>query len=245
MKTAEPQPTPNLKKQYSVNKLTIPSWSVADRPREKYISSGSRSVSDTELIAILLRCGTPDLSALDLAKKLLSLNNNSLNQLSQMSIHELTKINGIGKVKAITLHAAFELGRRRRAEPIVYKKKISQSQDIVDLLQSKLAELSHEEFWVIYLNQASCMIEMECISKGGWSQTAVDVRMIIKKAIDLQAPALILCHNHPSGNVKPSKEDMTITHNIISAAEFFNIKIMDHIILHRDVHYSFCSEGLL
>lgn len=237
--------THTTNRNYAINKLTIPTWSISDRPREKYIASGSRGVSDAELVAILLRNGNVQCSAVDLAKQLLALNDNSLNKLAQMSISELTKVNGIGKVKAITLHAAFELGRRRRSEPIASKKKVTQSQDIVELMQSKLAELSHEEFWVIYLNQASSILSTECLSTGGWTTALVDIRMLMKRAMDLQATALILCHNHPSGNLRPSKEDLKLTEKIRSAADIFNLQVIDHIILHRDSYYSFCAEGLL
>lgn len=227
------------------SKLTITDWALSDRPREKYLTVGSTSLSDTELIAILLRSGTQELSAVDLAKQLLARSGNSLNQLAKMSIGELTQLSGIGKVKAITLHAAFELGRRRRAEPVSLKNKILQTTDVVELMQSQLAELMHEEFWVIYLNQASHIIRTERMSSGGWTATIVDVRMLMKRTVELNATAIVLCHNHPSGNIKPSPDDIKLTENIRRAAEIFNIRVIDHVIIHGDAYYSFCAEGML
>ncbi len=227
------------------SRLTIPEWSVADRPREKYMEFGSRYVSDAELVAILLRNGSRDESAVELAKRVLAQNGNSINQLSDMSIDELTKIKGIGKVKAITLHAAFELGRRRRSENVVQANRIEGPEAIVSLMQSKIAEIQHEEFWVIYVNQSAVILKVEAIGSGGLTETSVDVRLIMKSAVSVNATGLFLCHNHPSGNVRPSEADIILTQQIRNASDMLHIKVLDHIIIHKDSFYSFYAEGLL
>ena len=230
---------------YNVQHLTIPEWSVSDRPREKYLAQGSRFVSDAELIAILLRNGSKNESAVELAKKILVANDNSINRLAEMPIADLQRMNGIGTVKAITLHAAFELGRRRRAEGVEQAAKITSMDDVISLMQSKLAELDHEEFWVVYVNQANAILKVEQAGSGGLTSTAVDIRSIIKTAVAVSATGLFLCHNHPSGNLKPSEPDITMTQKVRKAAEMFDIRIQDHIILHKEDAYSFYAEGLL
>lgn len=230
---------------YNVPHLTIPEWSVSDRPREKYLAHGGRFVSDAELIAILLRNGSKDESAVELAKKILVANDNSINRLAEMTIADLQRMNGIGKVKAITLHAAFELGRRRRAEEVEQAAKITSLDDVISLMQSKLAELDHEEFWVVYVNQANTILKVEQVGSGGLTSTTVDIRSIIKTAVAVSATGLFLCHNHPSGNLKPSEPDITMTQKVRKAAEMFDIRIQDHIILHKEDAYSFYAEGLL
>ena len=227
------------------NKLTIPQWAISDRPREKFLTKGKASLTDAELIAILLRNGSSDESALDLAKRLLALNQNSLNLLAEKSTGELTEISGIGTVKAITIQAAFELGQRRRAEKVTKQRKISSSADILELMQGKLANLKHEEFWAIYLNQGAALLRMENIGKGGLTSTTVDVRLIMKRAIELSATAIVLCHNHPSGELKPSQQDIQLTQQIKKATEMLNISLLDHIIIHNDNCYSFLEDGIL
>lgn len=231
--------------QYDMSRLTIPEWSVSDRPREKYLAQGSRHVSDAELIAILLRNGSKDESAVDLAKRILAANGNSINQLAEMSIADLQRVNGIGKVKAITLHAAFELGRRRRAEEIEQAKKITCPEDVVALMQSRLAEQDHEEFWVIFVNQAAAILKVEPVGTGGLTSTIVDVRLIIKAAVSINATGMFLCHNHPSGHLKPSPQDINLTQKIKQAAAVFDIAVHDHIIIHKEAFYSFLAEGIL
>lgn len=227
------------------NKLTIPQWAISDRPREKFLTKGKSSLTDAELIAILLRNGSSDESALDLAKRLLALNQNSLNLLAEKSTEEMTEISGIGTVKAITIQAAFELGQRRRAEKVTKQRKISSSADILELMQGKLANLKHEEFWAIYLNQGAALLRMENIGKGGLTSTTVDVRLIMKRAIELSATAIVLCHNHPSGELKPSQQDIQLTQQIKRATEMLNISLLDHIIIHNDNCYSFLEDGIL
>lgn len=225
--------------------LSIPEWSVSDRPREKYLTHGADHLGDAELLAILLRTGTSQESAVDLAKRILAANGNSLNRLSEMSVEELTRIKGIGKVKAVTLQAAFELGRRRRAALVEEKKKIGSVDDVIELMQSRLADAQQEQFWTIFLNNASSLLLTQCIGTGNLTKTIVDVRKIIQKALDLGATGLILCHNHPSGNLKPSREDLELTLIIRKAAQLFNLEVKDHVIIHKSNGYSFLEEGLL
>ena len=227
------------------NKLTIPQWAISDRPREKFIVNGKSALSDTELIAILLRNGSGDESALDLAKRLLADNSNSLNLLADNSVANLTKIKGIGSVKAITLLAAFELGQRRRVEIVTQRKKISSATDILELMQPKLANLKHEEFWALYLNQAAALLRMENIGKGGLTSTPADVRLIMKQALELAATAIVICHNHPSGSLNPSQQDIQLTQQVKNAANIMNITLLDHVIIHKDNFYSFREDGIL
>lgn len=231
--------------EYGDNHLSIREWSVSDRPREKYLAMGSGSLSDAELLAILLRCGSQKESALDLARKILASCGNSLKKLSKLSIEELTYINGIGNAKAITLHSAFELGRRWQVEPITLQHKIGSSQDLIDLMLSKISDIHHEEFWAIFVNQAMAILKEQRIAQGGLTQTTVDVRLIAKTAIDVHATGVFIAHNHPSGNLEPSDEDIRLTQHIRQAVALFNIKLYDHVIVGGNRGYSFFAEGLL
>ena len=233
-----------MKKKTS-NKLTIKNWDISDRPREKYIEKGFHSLSDAEIVAILIRSGTLRESAVEVSRNLLAQHQNNLNSIADLSIQELMKIDGIGKVKAITVKAAFELGNRRRVEKVVEQKKIHSPLDIVELMQDKITHLKHEEFWAIFLNQNSKILNIDNFGKGGLTSTSVDVRLIIKKAITYNATAIMVCHNHPSGEVKPSPEDFRLTEQIKQAAGYLNIKFLDHLILHKDSYYSFLNEGLI
>lgn len=233
----------NHPQNYENRKLTIKEWSVQDRPREKYAKNGAIALSDAELIAILLRTGNNSESAVDLAKRVLSTSGNSLNALSDMSLRELSEIKGIGQAKAISLLTAFELGKRIRAEKVELVQQIKSSIDVVNLMQDKIANLGHEEFWVIFLNNANRILRTAQISKGGISGTEVDTRIILQQAVLIKATQIILCHNHPSGSVKPSRADIQLTEKIRSAAELLDIILIDHIIIHRERYYSFAEEG--
>lgn len=226
-------------------RLAIPDWSIQDRPREKFASLGANALSDAELVAILLRTGTPTESAVDLAKRVLSFSDNHLNSLAEKSLSQLTNIKGIGNTKAITLLAAFEMAKRLSSERVAVAQHIHSSQDVVDVMQDKLAHLRHEEFWVIYLNQGSKILNINQISKGGLTTTVADVRLIVQKAIMLNATRMIVCHNHPSGNLVPSKQDCQLTKQIKEATRIFNIELTDHVILYRGKHFSFMEEGIL
>jgi DNA repair protein RadC len=234
-----------MKSTHFPEKLKISNLSDADRPREKYLSKGPNSLSDAELIAILLRTGSGNESVIDLSKRLLMNCGNSLHNLANMSLTDLMKTHGIGEVKAITIKAAFDLGARRRVEPVTKQKKIKSTTDLVELMQDKIANIPHEEFWAVFVSQSSAILGMEIIGKGGLTSTSVDVRMIMKRALELRATGILLCHNHPSGNVKPSSQDIAITYQINDAATLLNITILDHLILNNDNFFSFNAEGMI
>lgn len=235
----------NEPRNYENRKLTIKEWSVQDRPREKYAKNGAVALSDAELIAILLRTGNTAESAVDLAKKLLATSGYSLNALSDMSLRELSRIKGIGQAKAIALLTAFELGKRIRAEKVEESLQILNSRDVVNLMQDKIAHLDHEEFWAIYLSQANRILQTCQISKGGISSTGVDTRIVIQEAVLNKATQIILCHNHPSGSVRPSRADIQLTEKLHHAAELMDLILVDHIIIHKERYYSFVEEGRL
>lgn len=233
----------NEPQNYENRKLTIKEWSVQDRPREKYAKNGAVALSDAELIAILLRTGNSAESAVDLAKKLLAVSGNSLNNLSNMSLRELSQIKGIGQAKAIALLTAFELGKRIRSEKVEESLQILSSRDVVNLMQDKIAYLDHEEFWAIYLNQANRILHTCQISKGGISTTGVDTRIVMQEAVLNKATQIILCHNHPSGSVRPSRADIQLTEKLHHAAELMDLLLVEHIIIHKERYYSFAEEG--
>ena len=236
---------PKSSKSFSPDKLSITDWSVNDRPREKYAAKGAAALSDAELIAILLRTGNASETAVDLAKRLLSSCHNQLNTLSEMTLRQLTDIKGIGQAKATALQAAFELGCRIRSEKIENEQHILYARDVMEIMQGKLSNLKHEEFWAIYLNQASKILKTDQIGKGGITATIVDIRLIMQDAILLGATAIIVCHNHPSGALTPSEADLNLTRQIKSAAEMLNIKLLDHIIMHKTKYYSFEENKIL
>jgi DNA repair protein RadC len=202
-------------------------------------------LSDAELIAILIGSGTQSLSALDVGKNILSEVNNDLNHLAKFSVKELLKFKGIGQAKAISIIAALELGRRRKESAVQEKPKIVTSQDAYDLLKSVMLDLHHEEFWVIMLNRANRVIRMKRVSSGGISGTVADVKIIFKEAIDQMASALILAHNHPSGNRNPSEQDVRLTRKMKESGLLLDIPVLDHIIFAEDKYYSFADEAML
>jgi len=223
--------------------VSIKGWSPAERPREKLQQSGSATLSDAELIAILLRNGTNQHTALDLARLLLSSCNNDLMEMGRYGYQQLSKIKGIGPVKAISIVAALELGRRSRFAEARRKEKISCSLDAVNLLNPLLRDLPHEEFWIILLNRANTIIEIRPISKGGLSGTVVDPKMIFHEALQARASGIILSHNHPSTNPKPSESDMQLTKKLKEGGKLLEISILDHIIIAGASFYSFADEG--
>src|SRR5690606_5680358 len=225
--------------------FTIKNWATGDRPREKLIAKGRLSLTDAELLAILIGSGSTKESAVDLCKRILSATQNNLNQLGKMSLKQLTSFNGIGEAKALTIIAAMELGRRRRGEETIEKVKITSSSSVYEVLQPVIGELDHEEFWILYLNNSNKIIEQFQISKGGITGTLVDVRITLRKALELGAVSLILAHNHPSGNLNPSEADKQLTRKLKTAAESLDIKILDHIIVTEKSYFSFADEGLL
>jgi DNA repair protein RadC len=225
--------------------IKIKDWSVGDRPREKLSLSGPGSLSVAELIAILLRTGTAKSTALDLSRQVLAYADNNLIELARLSVSDLSKIKGLGPVKATTLVAALELGRRRNESEGKIKTPISCSQDAVKMVQHKLSDLHHEEFCVILMNKANRVIDIKTISQGGLSGTVVDPKVIFREALQVRACAMILCHNHPSGNPKPSEADLQLTRKIKEAGKNLEISVLDHVIIAGSTFYSFADEGII
>jgi DNA repair protein RadC len=225
---------------------SIKNWAQDDRPREKMMLKGIESLSNAELIAILINNGTKDMSAVDVAKELLSAVNHDLQHVGKLSVKEILKlkVKGIGEAKAIIIAAALELGVRRDA---AFKKKdvVIHSKDIAEYLKAKLQYKKHEVFAVIFLNRSNKVNHFEIVSEGGITGTVADPRIILKKALSYDAVSLVLCHNHPSGSVKPSRQDEDLTQKIKEAAKFFDILVLDHIIVSEEGYYSFADEGIL
>jgi DNA repair protein RadC len=222
----------------------IRSWSEDDKPREKLMLKGKSALSDAELIAILIGSGSRNESAVDLSKRILASVANNLNALGKMSILQLMDFKGIGEAKAISIIAALELGRRRRAEDAVELTKITSSKMIFEMMQPVIGELVHEEFWIIYLNNSNKVISKSQLSKGGITGTVVDVRLVFKTALEMGATGLILCHNHPSGTLVPSDADKQITKKLKLAGESLEIKVLDHLIVTETSYFSFADEGI-
>lgn len=220
-------------------------WSEDDRPREKLLLKGKAALSDAELIAILIGSGSRNESALDLSKRILNHVGNNLNELSKQSISQLLQFKGIGEAKAITIQAAIELSNRRRTESAMELKKITSSQTVFELMQPIIGELGHEEFWIIYLNNANKILAKFQLSKGGITGTLVDLRLVFKTALTYGAVAIILVHNHPSGTLKPSDSDKQITQKLKIAGEQLDIKVLDHLIITETNYFSFADDGIL
>ncbi|MEQ9286038.1 MAG: DNA repair protein RadC [Cyclobacteriaceae bacterium] len=227
------------------NNLSIRNWAEEDRPREKLILKGKAALSDAELVAILLGSGTRSISAVELARLLLSAVNNDLNKLARMSVKELMKFNGIGEAKAINIISALEIGRRRKDTLSEELPKIQHSSHIYDLMKPELLDLDHEEFWVVFLNRANRVVKKEALSSGGISGTVVDSRLIYKRAFEELASAIIIIHNHPSGNLKPSQSDVELTKKMSAAGKILDIPVLDHIIFTNHGYFSFADESLL
>jgi DNA repair protein RadC len=223
----------------------IKDWSVEDRPREKLIKKGMVSLSNAEILALLIRSGSPRETAVSLSRRILKDAGNNLNMLGKLTIRDLQKYHGIGEAKAIAIVAALELGRRRKAAAIEEKKTIKSSQDVFTLMHPNLSDRPHEEFWVVLLNRANKIIDKVKISRGGITGTVTDVKIILKEAIDQRATGIIMCHNHPSGNTHPSQADFNITRKMKNAAAYLDIQVLDHIIIGEKKYYSFADEGTL
>jgi DNA repair protein RadC len=227
------------------NRISIKKWAKDDRPREKLLGKNPSTLSDSELLAILIRHGHREKNAVELAKEVLRLGKNNLNELGKVTIQEMMRLKGIGKVKAITIVAALELGRRRQAALFLEKPFVKSSRDIASYLQALLRDLPHEVFAVAYLNQANRINHFEIISNGGITGTVADPRIILKKAVLEDAVSLILCHNHPSGNLQPSKSDQDLTRKLKEGAKLLDITLFDHIIVSENGYFSFADAGIL
>ena len=224
---------------------SIKNWAKDERPREKLLAHGAETLSNSELLAILINHGTKNKSAIELGKEVLEAGKNNLQELGKLTVKELMKIKGIGEAKAITIAASLELGRRRQATEALEKKTVTSSADIASFLQTKIKDNRREVFGVLYLNRANKINHFEIISEGGITGTVADPRIILKKALEEDAVNIVLAHNHPSGSLKPSRADEDLTRKIKEAAKYFDINVIDHIIVSELGYYSFADEGLL
>jgi len=226
-------------------KLSIKEWAVEDRPREKMLAKGIRSLSEAELMAILIGSGSRNESAVDLSRNILASVNNNLNELGKKTIKDFQEFKGIGEAKAITISAAMELGRRRKESGPDEKPKVVTSADAAAIFKPLLSDLPHEEFWVLLLNRNNLVLDKVMVSQGGLSGTVIDVRIILKMALDKLACSIILCHNHPSGNLIPSEADKEITRKIKEAGKHMDIPVLDHVIIGNGSYFSFADDGLI
>lgn len=226
-------------------KIPISLWAEDDRPREKLLIKGRRALSNAELIAIILGTGGKEFTALDLSKRILKDSEGKLKELSRLSIADLTNWKGIGKVKAATLVAALELGNRTGTEESLKREKISCSRDVFTMFKPLLRDLSYEEFWILLMNRGNKVLSKICISQGGLTGTVADPKKIFKTALEQYAASVILCHNHPSGNIRPSESDIRLTQKLKKAGSFLDLPVLDHIIVGDDTYFSFADEGML
>ncbi|MGZ3863552.1 MAG: RadC family protein [Bacteroidia bacterium] len=225
--------------------IPITQWAEDDRPREKLLLKGKQALSDAELMAILLATGTKNESAVQLSQRMLATCKNNIHEIAKLSVNDLMKFKGIGEAKAITIVAALELGRRRKDTETVKHDIIKTSADAYTHLAPKLSDLPHEEFWMILMNRANKIIKTELVGKGGVSGTVADVRLILKPAVEHLASSIIIAHNHPSGNLRPSDSDLHLTKKVNEAARLFDIQLADHLIIGDAAYLSFADEGLL
>lgn len=230
---------------YQPSTKGIKSWAEDDRPREKLLLKGKAALSDAELIAILLGSGSRDETAVDLAKRILKSVKGNLNELGRLGVPQLTKFKGVGAAKALSIITALEIGKRRRMSEALQRKNITSSALAFELLQPLIGDLPYEEFWVVYLSSSNKLLATRCMSKGGITGTLADVRMIFKEALHLNATAMILAHNHPSGELKPSMPDKSLTSKLIKAGDMMDVKVMDHLIVTEHQYFSFADEGIM
>jgi DNA repair protein RadC len=231
----------------SSNKVStsIKNWAVDDRPREKLLLKGKESLSDSELLAILINTGSRKNSAVDIAREVLQLGKNNLDKLGKLTVKELCSIPGIGEAKAVTLAAALELGRRRHSTLSFQKEVVRSSKELADFLKTSLKDYSYEVFAVVFLNRSNKINHFEVMSRGGLTHTIVDPRLIFKKAVEVECTSLVLCHNHPSGNLRPSRADEELTAKLKSAGKLLDIEVVDHIIVSDEGFYSFADDGMM
>lgn len=223
---------------------SIKFWAEEERPREKLLLKGKSVLTNAELIAILIGSGTKTLSAVELSRQLLQRSTNNLIELSKMSVSDLKKIKGIGEAKAISIVAALELGKRRRSEEALTRNKVSNSKEVYEYMQITLSDEPYESFWILLLNRANRVIKPVKVSEGGMTGTVADPKRIFKTAIDAKAASIILCHNHPSGSVKPSESDMNLTKKLKNSGEILQLPVLDHVIMGDNTYFSFADEGV-
>ena len=227
-------------------RLTIREWSEDDRPREKMLRKGTSSLSDAELLAILIGSGNRDESAVELARRIMRECDDNINELARLTIADLCKkFKGIGEAKAITIRAALELGKRRKTSDFLERKQILSSRDLFELFEPLLIDLVHEEFWIVFMNGANKVLSTHKLTQGGIQQTIVDVPLLLKMSLERLAQSIAVAHNHPSGQNKPSSEDENITRRIKQGCDAIGIRLLDHIIVARGKYYSFADDGKL
>ncbi len=225
--------------------INIKQLAEDDRPREKMVQIGRQTLSDAELLAILLGSGNRSETAVQLARRILAAHENSINRLAKAPMSDLRKFKGVGMAKAVTISAAFELGRRRKEDDTPERKKITSSLSAFEILKKRLQDLPHEEFWVLFMNRANQVLKEVCFSKGGIAGTVVDVRLICREALEQHSSGIIIAHNHPSGQVNPSEQDKQITRKLKDALRMFEISLLDHLIIGDQNYLSFSDEGLM
>ena len=228
-----------------LTRITLKEWAIEDRPREKLLLKGATALSDSELLAILIGSGNREETAVEVCKRVLKSADNDLNKLARFGVNDLKKTKGIGPAKAITIIAALELGRRRKDTEVKEIKKISSSRDAYHIFYPFLSDLNHEETWVLLLNRSNQVKRTMLVSKGGISATVVDIRLILREALNEYASGIILAHNHPTNNCVPSEQDINITTKLKNAAKLMDINLLDHIIVCDDKYYSFADENIL
>lgn len=228
-----------------MEKLTIKTWAIDDRPREKLLTKGKIALSDAELIAILIGSGNRQESAVALSQRILKSVEGNINQLAKLTVEKLSTFKGIGEAKAIAIITALELGKRRQLETALERPKITSSKAVFNLMQPIIGDLEHEEFWVLFLNNSNKVLAKTQISKGGLTATVVDIRLLFKRAIELASVGIIVCHNHPSGKLEPSQADKQLTEKIKLAGLTLDIKLLDHLIITEKWYFSFADEGVL
>jgi DNA repair protein RadC len=226
-------------------KLSIPEWSKADRPRERMLANGPKAMSDAELVAILIRSGTPKDSALDLSRLILKKAQNDLHKLAGLGVAELMKIKGVGEAKALSISAALELGQRRRETTVEQRALVSNSKQAYELLRSQVEDLPHEEFWLLLMDRGNRLLEKCRVSQGGLHGTVADPKLIFREALEKRASSIVLCHNHPSGQLRPSNEDLALTKKLVDGGRFLDITVQDHLIITTGGYYSFADNGQL
>lgn len=227
----------------NIQRLSIHQWAETDRPREKMLAMGAEALSDAELLAILIGSGNREENAVELMRRVMAACHNDLNILAKWEVPDFSRFKGLGSAKSVAVMAALELGRRRKKAPPTQKEKITCSRDVYEMFSPLLADIPHEEFWTLLLSQSGSVIDKNRISMGGIDGTYADVRMILREAILKRATQMMVIHNHPSGNPRPSNQDIQLTNNIHAAAKTMNIRMLDHIIVCEGKYYSFADEG--
>ena len=226
-------------------KLSIPEWSKADRPRERLLANGPKALSDAELVAILIRSGTPKDSALDLARLILGKAGNDLHKLAALGVADLMKLKGVGEAKALSIVAALELGQRRRDSVVEERPLIATSREAYEVMRPWVADLPHEEFWLLLLDRGNRLLDRVKVSQGGIHGTVADPKVIFREALEKRASSVLLCHNHPSGQLRPSSEDITLTNKLVEGGRYLDIVVQDHLIVGSTGYFSFADNGHL